>query len=168
MKRSLSIFMFLCSMVSISAQNIQNNPGSNHGNRFEQLGTILPTPNNYRTASGAPGHEYWQQRADYDISAYLDEDKLNLKGSETITYYNNSPDELEYLWIQLDENQQSSVKNAGYDSSSMLPKQTSNTRLTATELPAKDNGFGVNLEKVTDAEGKPLSYVENKTMMRID
>ena len=168
MKRSLSIFMFLCSMVSISAQNIQNNPGSNHGNRFEQLGTILPTPNNYRTASGAPGHEYWQQRADYDISAYLDEDKLNLKGSETITYYNNSPDELEYLWIQLDENQQSSVKNAGYDSSSMLPKQTSNTRLTATELPAKDNGFGVNLEKVTDAEGKPLSYVVNKTMMRID
>ena len=168
MKRGLSIFMFLCSMVSISAQNIQNNPGSNHGNRFEQLGTILPTPNNYRTASGAPGHEYWQQRADYDISAYLDEDKLNLKGSETITYYNNSPDELEYLWIQLDENQQSSVKNAGYDSSSMLPKQTSNTRLTATELPAKDNGFGVNLEKVTDAEGKPLSYVVNKTMMRID
>ena len=168
MKRSLNIFVFLCSMVSISAQNIQNNPGSNHGNRFEQLGTILPTPNNYRTASGAPGHEYWQQRADYDISAYLDEDKLNLKGSETITYYNNSPDELEYLWIQLDENQQSSVKNAGYDSSSMLPKQTSNTRLTATELPAKDNGFGVNLEKVTDAEGKPLSYVVNKTMMRID
>ena len=168
MKRSLNIFMFLCSMVSISAQNIQNNPGSNHGNRFEQLGTILPTPNNYRTASGAPGHEYWQQRADYDISAYLDEDKLNLKGSETITYYNNSPDELEYLWIQLDENQQSSVKNAGYDSSSMLPKQTSNTRLTATELPAKDNGFGVNLEKVTDTEGKPLSYVVNKTMMRID
>ena len=168
MKRSLSIFMFLCSMVSISAQNIQNNPGSNHGNRFEQLGTILPTPNNYRTASGAPGHEYWQQRADYDISAYLDEDKLNLKGSETITYYNNSPDELEYLWIQLDENQQSSVKNAGYDSSSMLPKQTSNTRLTATELPAKDNGFGLNLEKVTDTEGKPLSYVVNKTMMRID
>ena len=160
--------MFLCSMVSISAQNIQNNPGSNHGNRFEQLGTILPTPNNYRTASGAPGHEYWQQRADYDISAYLDEDKLNLKGSETITYYNNSPDELEYLWIQLDENQQPSVKNAGYDSSSMLPKQTSNTRLNTTELPAKDNGFGVNLEKVTDADGKPLSYVVNKTMMRID
>ncbi len=77
MKRSLSIFMFLCSLASISAQNIQNNPGSNHGNKFEQLGTILPTPNNYRTASGAPGHEYWQQRADYDISAYLDEDKLS-------------------------------------------------------------------------------------------
>jgi hypothetical protein len=160
--------MFLCSLASISAQNIQNNPGSNHGNKFEQLGTILPTPNNYRTASGAPGHEYWQQRADYDISAYLDEDKLNLKGSETITYYNNSPDELEYIWLQLDENQQSSVKNAGYDNSSSLPKQTSSTRLSASELPAKDNGYGVNLDKVTDENGKPLSYVVNKTMMRID
>lgn len=168
MKRSLSIFMFLCSLASISAQNIQNNPGSNHGNKFEQLGTILPTPNNYRTASGAPGHEYWQQRADYDISAYLDEDKLNLKGSETITYYNNSPDELEYIWLQLDENQQSSVKNAGYDNSSSLPKQTSSTRLSTSELPAKDNGYGVNLDKVTDENGKPLSYVVNKTMMRID
>ena len=160
--------MFLCSLASISAQNIQNNPGSNHGNKFEQLGTILPTPNNYRTASGAPGHEYWQQRADYDISAYLDEDKLNLKGSETITYYNNSPDELEYIWLQLDENQQSSVKNAGYDNSSSLPKQTSSTRLSASELPVKDNGYGVNLDKVTDENGKPLSYVVNKTMMRID
>lgn len=160
--------MFLCSLASISAQNIQNNPGSNHGNKFEQLGTILPTPNNYRTASGAPGHEYWQQRADYDISAYLDEDKLNLKGSETITYYNNSPDELEYIWLQLDENQQSSVKNAGYDNSSSLPKQTSSTRLSTSELPAKDNGYGVNLDKVTDENGKPLSYVVNKTMMRID
>ena len=168
MKRSLSIFMFLCSLASISAQNIQNNPGSNHGNKFEQLGTILPTPNNYRTASGAPGHEYWQQRADYDISAYLDEDKLNLKGSETITYYNNSPDELDYIWLQLDENQQSSVKNAGYDNSSSLPKQTSSTRLSASELPVKDNGYGVNLDKVTDENGKPLSYVVNKTMMRID
>ena len=160
--------MFLCSLASISAQNIQNNPGSNHGNKFEQLGTILPTPNNYRTASGAPGHEYWQQRADYDISAYLDEDKLNLKGSETITYYNNSPDELEYIWLQLDENQQSSVKNAGYDNSSSLPKQTSSTRLSASELPVKDNGYGVNLDKVTDENGKPLSYVVNKTMMIID
>jgi hypothetical protein len=65
--------------------------GSNHGNKFEQLGTILPTPNIYRTASGAPGHAYWQNRADYNITAYLDEDKRNLKGSETVTYYNNSP-----------------------------------------------------------------------------
>ena len=168
MKKVLSIFVFLYAFVSTSAQNHQNNPGSNHGNKFEQLGTILPTPNTYRTASGAPGHEYWQQRADYEINAYLDEEKLNLKGSETITYYNNSPDELEYLWLQLDENDTSNTKDAGYQSSSTLAKQISSDRLKATELPVKDNGFGINLEKVTDANGNALSYVVNKTMMRID
>lgn len=159
---------FLLLSVSLFSQNIQNNPGSNHGNKFEQLGTILPTPNTYRTASGAPGHEYWQQRADYDITAYLDEEKRNLKGSETVTYYNNSPDELEYLWLQLDENQQSSTKNADYPASSTLPKSLSDKRLKTSELPISDNGYGVNLEKVTDAAGNPLKYVVNKTMMRID
>jgi len=159
--------LLFCSAVA-SAQNIQNNPGSNHGNKFEQLGTILPTPNVYRTASGAAGHAYWQQRADYDIEAYLDEDKRNLKGSETITYYNNSPDDLDYLWLQLDENEQSSVKNADYSFSSTLPKTTTIDKLKATELPVSDNGYGVDLEKVTDASGNPLKYVVNKTMMRID
>src|SRR5574344_549915 len=101
MRIKLIISTLLISAIGFS-QNIQNNPTSNHGNKFEQLGTILPTPNVYRTASGAPGSQYWQQRADYEINAYLDEEKLNLKGSETITYYNNSPDELEYLWLQLD------------------------------------------------------------------
>ena len=150
------------------AQNIQNNPGSNHGNKFEQLGTILPTPNYYRTASGAPGQGYWQNRADYDINAYLDEDKRNLRGAETVTYHNNSPDTLDYLWLQLDENEQSTIKNAGYDNSSSLPKATTDQRLELTALPVKDNGYGVNIEKVTDASGSPLSYTVNKTMMRID
>lgn len=167
MKTKISIIAALTSAF-LFGQNIQNNPTSNHGNKFEQLGTILPTPNVYRTASGAPGSQYWQQRADYDISAYLDEDKLNLRGSETITYHNNSPDDLEYLWLQLDENQQSSINNADYQSSSTLPENTITDRLTATELPAKDNGFGVNIEKVTDAGGKPIPYIINKTMMRID
>ncbi|WP_312769083.1 M1 family metallopeptidase [Epilithonimonas sp.] len=159
--------LLFCSAV-LSAQNIQNNPGSNHGNKFEQLGTILPTPNVYRTASGSAGHAYWQQRADYDIEAYLDEDKRNLKGSETITYYNNSPDDLDYLWLQLDENEQSTVKNADYPSSSILPKRTVFENVKASELPVSDNGYGVNLEKITDAGGIPLKYVVNKTMMRID
>lgn len=163
-----SIFLSLVIPFGIFAQNIQNNPNSNHGNKFEQLGTILPTPNVYRTASGAPGQGYWQNRADYDITAYLDEDKRNLRGSETVTYYNNSPDDLDYLWLQLDENQQSSVKNAGYDDSSFIPKQTTTERLKVTHLPEKNNGYGVNLEKVTDASGKPLKYVVNKTMMRLD
>lgn len=153
---------------TVYAQNHQNNPGSNHGNKFEQLGTILPTPNIYRTASGAPGQGYWQNRADYDITAYLDEDNRKLKGSETVTYYNNSPDHLDYLWLQLDENEHSSINNSGYTTSSKLPKQVTSENLKSSELPAADNGLGVNLEKVTDAEGNPLKYVVNKTMMRID
>jgi hypothetical protein len=74
------VFLFFASAGFLStawAQNIQNNPGSNHGNKFEQLGVILPTPNEYRTASGAPGPKYWQQRCDYDIKATLDEKALN-------------------------------------------------------------------------------------------
>ena len=168
MKFKSTIILSFFIPLGIYAQDIQNNPKSNHGNKFEQLGTILPSPNVYRTASGAPGQGYWQNRADYQINAYLDEDKRNLKGSETVTYYNNSPDDLEYLWLQLDENEQSTVKNAGYDFESKLPKQTTTDRLRTSDLPAKDNGYGVNLEKVTDASGNPLKYIVNKTMMRID
>jgi len=74
MKRTLSLLIGLLAFGQIlQSQNIRNNPTSNHGNRFEQLGTILPDPNGYRTASGAPGSEYWQIRADYDIQARLDE-----------------------------------------------------------------------------------------------
>ena len=87
-------FVFFTSLTCLLAQDIHNNPSSNHGNKFEQLGTILPTANEYRTASGAPGTKYWQQRADYDIKATLDEKKLMLSGTETVTYFNNSPDVL--------------------------------------------------------------------------
>src|ERR1700726_1703506 len=118
MRRIFFLLLILFGSSSLWAQNIQNNPNSNHGNKFEQLGTILPTPNEYRTASGAPGPKYWQQRCDYDIKCNLDEQKLRLTGSETVTYYNNSPDELTYLWLQLDENQHNSVNNANYQNGS--------------------------------------------------
>ncbi|MCL1035252.1 M1 family metallopeptidase [Elizabethkingia anophelis] len=162
--------LYLLSLCSLGAfaQNIQNNPGSNHGNKFEQLGTILPTPNVYRTASGAPGEKYWQQRADYNINAYLDEDKQHLKASEAVTYYNNSPDTLDYLWLQLDENEHSSVNNAGFEFSSTIPQAVTADKLKISEYPVKDNGYGVRIEKVTDANGNPLKYTINKTMMRID
>src|SRR5256885_15520496 len=104
MSKKLLLLLLGFGTASAMAQNIQNNPGSNHGNKFEQLGNILPTPNEYRTASGAPGPRYWQQRCDYDIKCELDEPNLTLNGSETVTYFNNSPDVLTYLWLQMDEN----------------------------------------------------------------
>src|SRR5215213_11021662 len=112
MKQMFFVLAFLFSLCASKAQDLKNNPNSNHGNKFEQLGTILPTPNEYRTASGAPGPRYWQQRADYDIKCELDEANLRLSGSETITYYNNSPDLLTFIWLQLDENEHNSEKNA--------------------------------------------------------
>src|SRR6185369_16546985 len=99
------LFLFVLGFYFLKAQNIQNNPKADHGNKFEQLGTILPTPNEYRTASGAPGNKYWQQKADYEIDVTLDEPNLTIIGTETVTYSNNSPDVLNYLWLQLDENQ---------------------------------------------------------------
>jgi hypothetical protein len=152
----------------LQAQNIQNNPGSNHGNKFEQLGTILPTPNEYRTASGAPGPKYWQQRCDYDIKCELDEVNLKLTGSETISYFNNSPNTLTYLWLQLDENQHSSVNNANYQTGSSMPKELSAATVTRMEETKSDNGYGHKITKITDVMGKPLTYLVNKTMMRVE
>jgi hypothetical protein len=171
MKRIFTSFLLSVSIVGAAfAQDIQNNPGSNHGNKFEQLGTILNTPNEQRTASGAPGVKYWQQRADYNIKCELDEKNLKLTGSETVTYYNNSPDPLTYIWLQLDENQHNSLKNSGYQSSSGMPKATTTQNVDKSEARNGDvdNGLGDMITKLTDATGKNLKYTINKTMMRID
>ena len=167
MKNTILLFLLFAISFCSYAQDIKNNPSSNHGNRFEQLGTILPTPNEYRTASGAPGPKYWQQRCDYDIVCELDEPNRKLNGKETITYFNNSPDPLSYLWIQLDENQHNSKKNAGYPISNEMSKSL--TEEDINRLSGKtEKEYGDNILKVTDAAGKPLVYTVNKTMMRID
>ena len=171
MNKLLKCFGLLTLVSQIAfAQNILHNPGSNHGNKFEQLGTILNTPNEQRTASGAPGVKYWQQRADYNIKCELDEKNLTLKGSETITYYNNSPDVLTYIWLQLDENEHSSVNNANYQSASKMPVGGTNSQVDQMSFSAKqaDNGYGINITKITDATGKKLAYTINKTMMRVE
>ncbi len=168
MNKLFSLVVLLFSAALLNAQDIRNNPTSNHGNRFEQLGTILPTPNEYRTASGAPGPKYWQQRADYQIKCELDEANLKLKGSETVTYFNNSPDVLTYIWLQLDENEHSTVNNADYQNASAMGRTVTAATIDALENKKKDNGYGDIITKVTDATGKALAYTINKTMMRID
>ncbi|MEP6674878.1 MAG: M1 family metallopeptidase [Ferruginibacter sp.] len=165
MKQLTALSVLLLIMICSHAQDIKNNPGSNHGNRFEQLGTILPTPNEYRTASGAPGPKYWQQRCDYDITCELDEPNLRLNGKETITYYNNSPDQLTYLWIQLDENQHSTKNNSGYEASSFMQQRYNESSFAPGSTEDK---YGDKIEKITDASGKALQYTINKTMMRIE
>src|SRR6478609_8279969 len=167
--QKILFFLLLCCAGAVNAQDIRNNPGSNHGNKFEQLGTILPTPNEYRTASGAPGPKYWQQRADYDIKCDLNEEKLLLTGSETVTYYNNSPDVLTYLWLQLDENEHSNTNNSGYQGSNPMPRAISEQDIARYSGKIdKDREYGDNITRVADANGKPITYTINKTMMRIE
>jgi stress response protein SCP2 len=165
------ITITLCTLFSTCfafSQNIQNNPKSNHGNKFEQLGTILPTPNDFRAASGAPGNAYWQQRADYDIDAFLNEKEGKLEGSEQITYFNNSPDVLNYLWLQLDENEHSPVGESNYFDGSKINQPVTDVQLEGLDVKKKLNGYGENIISVTDALGKALPYTINYTMMRID
>ncbi|MBL0181813.1 MAG: M1 family metallopeptidase [Chitinophagaceae bacterium] len=169
MKQVSAIAMLLIISICVNAQDIKNNPGSNHGNRFEQLGTILPTPNEYRTASGAPGPKYWQQRCDYDITCELDEPNRRLIGKETLTYYNNSPDVLTYLWLQLDENEHSNTNNSGYQNSNLMPRTITEQDITRYSGKIdKDREYGDNITRVADAAGKLLQYTINKTMMRVE
>ncbi|MBN1274606.1 MAG: M1 family peptidase [Candidatus Aminicenantes bacterium] len=134
-------------------------------NQFRQLDGKLPTPNAYRTASGAPGPEYWQQRADYDISVKLDEENRRLYGVETITYFNHSPQSLSYLWLQLDQNIRARES---------LTRQTQFSGISDTEsfrfLQRFHSDFdgGFKIENVKDMGGKNLFYKVVQTMMRVD
>ena len=168
--KSILSFVVLLMFLKTTAQPPLHNPGSNHGNRFEQLGYLLHTPNDYRTASGAPGHKYWQQRADYDIQVTLDEDHLLLTGQETITYYNNSPDPLKYIWLQLDGNIHHPESDNLRSNRSKMDMQMTHSQLEKLEQwrKAKDKDLGVNIINITDQSGKTLSYTLNQTMMRID
>lgn len=133
--------------------------------KFKQLYQELPTPNVYRTASGAPGPQYWQQRADYKMDIILDEVAQTISGEETITYYNNSPDQLTFLWVQLDQNIR------GTDSDwYRVNKQSIKSPMSFKDFkdlePWFDGGFKI--EKLTDTRGNDLPYKINQTMMRID
>ncbi|WP_020596489.1 M1 family metallopeptidase [Spirosoma panaciterrae] len=145
-------------------------PSTQHANnRFEQLGPLLPTPNTFRTASGAPGKDYFQNRADYDIKATLDDAAQKITGSETITYHNNSSDVLPYLWLQLDQNlfRPDAIGNSSRTNSINSDRGMSFQQLNqGGDLATKD--YGHKITSVRDAAGKPLRYTINQTMMRID
>ncbi len=133
---------------------------------FRQLGSELPTPNTYRTASGAPGESYWQQRADYDIKVEVDDNKQRLIGKETITYTNNSPHVLTYVWVQLDQNVVDPESDTYKTRTNTMSERTSLMQLNAMIDNSFDGGF--KLEYVRDILGKDLKYTVNKTMMRVD
>ncbi len=151
MKRLIPLILSIAMPFTAAIAQPEHNPGSNHGNRFEQLDYLLATPNEYRTASGAPGPKYWQQRADYDIKVEIDEERNILTGSETVTYYNNSPDPLSYIWLQLDENFHHAKSDNNRDNAGKMSTRMTDRQLSEMNVDKTYEGYGLNLTKVTDA-----------------
>lgn len=135
--------------------------------KFKQMYDLLATPNMYRTASGAPGPEYYQQQADYKINVELDDKNTKLYGEETITYTNNAKESLDYLWLQLDQNQQSRKSLSPLVNGEKTDPAMGVQGFSRKYLEEKFDG-GFNIEFVKDATGKPMQYTINQTMMRIE
>ena len=163
MKYSINTAL-LCLCIAVSGIAVAKSSISD--DKFRQLEENLPTPNTYRTASGAPGHQYWQQEVDYKIDITLDDKKQTLSGSETIDYTNNSPDTLRYLWLQLDQNKL--ADNAGAKTTRTAPEKKITYTGLRNVIETDEFQGGYDITKVAGSNGKALSYVINGTMMRID
>ncbi len=151
----------------VAAQTTIQQTKTEWKDKFRQLGAVeLATPNVYRTASGAPGPQYWQQQADYNIDVTLDEDNKRIIGSAELRYRNNSPDTLKYIWIQMDQNRFADNSIARQTATS------SEDRVTFSQLRAmqvyEDIEYGFEIQSVTDERGGDLDYTIVDTMMRVD
>ncbi|MBC7657845.1 MAG: M1 family metallopeptidase [Frankiaceae bacterium] len=151
--------------------------GQQFDDKFRQLDELLPTPGSVRTASGAPGHAYWQQRADYKLRASLDEAARSITGAGTITYHNQSPDTLSYLWVQLDQNMfradsdnRSTATVPSREAWAKAKTEADGLKFEQLRFTMASRSFdgGFKIDAVNGADGRPLKYVINKTMMRID
>ncbi len=134
--------------------------------KFEPIDHMIAPPNSYRTASGAPGKAYWQQRADYNIKVTLDETNNTISGNETITYYNNSPDDLNYLWIQLEQNvNKKGNQDFGGISNDLKDGITARNMQFLTR--AIDFPAGYSIKYIKDNSGNSLKFLINNTMMKV-
>ncbi len=153
--------LILCFSVFTFAQS-----KSKPSDKFRQLEEDLPTPNEQRTASGAPGAKYWQQRADYVIDVELDDVNQRIIGKETVTYKNLSPDALNYLWLQVDQN--IFAKDSDTAATQTAPTLEGSTLSQLEQLVARTYEGKINITNVRDARGNPLKNTIVKTMMRVD
>ena len=164
--RALGFFLIFTTSF-IASQEVKVPIGHKNDNKFKQLYEEFSTPNRYRTASGSPGKDYYQQKVDYTMNIILDDDNSKLYGDENINYKNNSPDELSYLWIQLDQNIRGDYNMEDMKTSSGIPEMSSIDSFVEEFTSEKFVG-GFNIEKVLDENGRPLRFTINKTMMRVD
>lgn len=158
--------LFVLSFFVLTSLYCQEEPYQWQG-KFEQLGQELPTPNVYRAADGTPGPEYWQQKADYDISVTLDDERQRISGQQTVTYYNHSPHTIQYIWIQLEQNLRQEDSDKNLIKNYKLPDSTP-AKLFVYHMNLRSDDCGMNLTNVEDKSGRPLNYQMRKTMMRID
>ena len=168
MKKIFFAYSFLLFLLGTAQETNNSHKGHYNQSKFRQITDLLPTPNTYRSASGAPGKDYYQNKADYQMDIELiDKKQPVLKGSETITYYNNSPDNLEYLWIQLEQN-----RRAPDSYTDQITDDGKNIMLRPGNFISKytNQGYkgGIHIIKLTDKNGNPLPYTINHTMMRVD
>ena len=164
-----NIIFLIISVLLFPIENIsqQKQTEKINTNKFRQLNQEFASPNMFRTASGAPGPAYYQQQADYIINIELDDANKKIYGDEIVTYTNNSPDLLDYLWVQLDQNVRSKDSPSLIrDSNSVNPAYIPDTFEKEFINDPFDGGF--NIEYVRDTNDKPLDYFVNQTMMRID
>ena len=159
--------MFLLIAGFVLAQDSTAIQGHKNNNKFKQLYEEFATPNRFRTASGAPGVDYYQQQVDYKMDIELDDANTKLYGEETITYTNNSPDALPYLWVQLDQNIRNENDMSGAKNPSGAPKFR-RVDSFVDEFTGEKFVGGFNVEEVKDANGRPLRHTINQTMMRVD
>lgn len=155
------------------AQGVQQTKGD-YQDKFRQLDEVLPTPNVYRNAAGQPGHEYWQQKVDYDIDVTLNEEAHSIQGTESISYQNNSPDTLNYLWLQLDQNRfrNDSIAQLSETFNLSSPEPGSPARVNLGQLREiqymEEAELGYDIQSVVDAVGNALNHTIVGTMMRVD
>jgi Peptidase family M1 domain len=142
-------------------------PGHINANKFKELYDEFATPNMFRTGSGAPGPAYYQQQADYKMNIELHDEKKTLTGYETITYTNNSPDELKFLWVQLDQNMRAKDSKTPLIQGSGFRQAQRPSSFTSSYLKEPFDG-GFDIQEVTDVNGKPLPHMINGTMMRVE
>jgi hypothetical protein len=138
--------------------------------KFQQLDQTVPTPSAQRNASGAPGAAYWQNRADYDISVELDDVKHTIQAEATVTYHNASPDQLSYLWVQLDQNYLSHKADSRAAPNTKRGVDIAKFSYTALDrlLAYEDYDGEMKIGKLTDAKGNALPHAIVKTMLRMD
>lgn len=162
--------LYLCTLIVIAISAIsfiQGQPPTYEEDPFRQIHELLPSPNESRLASGAPGPKYWQQRVDYNIQVQLDDEKQRLVGSEKINYRNNSPHELKYLWVQLDQNRFAPGSDESLTKEAPGLDNMSFQRLRS-QLYRETFQGGHKIKSVSNQKGKPIKHEIVGTMMRID